>query len=115
VGTTGTPGNFNETDNPVYFDGAAAKAANGGSDVAIYAPTTYSSGSSLSHLDESTFPNALMSPSIGLGQEIRQPTSLEWAMMTDMGWQIVPEPGTVGMLLGLLATWLFWRWRRQRG
>ena len=43
AGGTGTPGNFNQTANPVYFDGTNANAANGGSRVAIYAPSTFSS------------------------------------------------------------------------
>ncbi|HEY4759285.1 MAG TPA: autotransporter-associated beta strand repeat-containing protein [Thermoguttaceae bacterium] len=88
VGGSGTPGNFNQTANPVYFDGANANAANGGSRVAIYAPTNYEPGSSLTHLNESTFPNALMSTSIANGQIIRQPTPLEWEMMKDIGWTI---------------------------
>ena len=85
-GSAGTPGNFKQADNPVYWFGPHAKAYNGGADVAIYAPRPYSSGSSLSHLDESTFPNALMSPFFSIGQAIRAPTPLEWEMMKDMGW-----------------------------
>jgi len=110
----GTPGNFNQTDNPVYFDGTYSKAYNGGNLVAIYAPSSYSSGSSLVHLDESTFPNALMSPAIGAGQMVRAPTDLEWAMMRDMGWNLIPEPASVVMLLGSLGMWLLIRRRSRR-
>lgn len=110
----GTPGNFNEKDNPVYFDGTYSKAFNGGSLVAIYAPTSFSSGSSLVHLDEATFPNALMSPAIAAGQMIRTPTELEWAMMRDMGWNIIPEPASAVMLLGALGMWLLIHRRRRR-
>jgi autotransporter-associated beta strand protein len=88
VGGYGTPENFIETANPVYFNGVYANAANGGNRAAIYAPSTYVDGASLSHLNESTFPNALMSTSIYNGQMIRQPTPLEWEMMKDMGWLI---------------------------
>jgi len=99
----GLPGNFDQVDNPVYFDGANARALNGGTNVAIYAPATYAPGSSLSHLNESTFPNALMSPFVSLGQMVREPTVLEWAMMQDMNWD-VPEPATLSLLaLGGLA------------
>ncbi len=51
VGGTGTPGNFNQVANPDYFVGTNAVAYNGGN-VAVYAPNTYQSGSSLSHLNE---------------------------------------------------------------
>jgi hypothetical protein len=93
AGGKGTPHGFGETDNPVYFVGANAVAFNGG-DVEIYAPNPYSGGSSLTHLDETVFPNALMSPMIGDEQVIRGPTLLELEMMKDMGWTIVPEPGS---------------------
>jgi autotransporter-associated beta strand protein len=88
AGGAGAPGNFNETANPAYFNGANAKAANGGNRVAVYAPSTYNSGSSLAHLDESTFPSALMSVSIANGQMQRQPTALEWQIMKDLGWTL---------------------------
>ena len=87
-GSSGTPRAFNVKDDPVYFIGANAVAYNGGN-VAIYAPNPYSGGSSLSHLDEATFPNALMSPQVALGQRVRQPTALEWAIMQDLGWTVV--------------------------
>ncbi len=91
-GTTGDPGNFNQTDDPVYWDGANAYAFNGGL-VPIYAPNPYAGGSSLSHLDQGTFPDALMSPFVSTGPATREPTPLEWAMMMDMGWEIaIPEP-----------------------
>ena len=103
-GGDGAPGNFNQVDNPVYWDGANAVAYNGGN-VAIYAPLTYSGGSSLSHLDEDTFPNALMGPFVDLGPAPRAPTELEWQMMIDMGWDIatatVPEPGAMAIWAAL--------------
>ena len=113
-GGEGTPGDFNQLDNPVYFDGANAVAYNGG-DVAIYAPTTYSGGSSLSHLDETTFPNALMGPFVSLGPAPRAPTDLEWEMMIDMGWNIaaIPEPGTLAIWAGLIGLALVAARRRR--
>lgn len=94
----GSPNDFNETGD-VYFDGASASAFYGDR-VPIYSPDTFQAGSSLSHLDEGTFANYLMSPSIGVGQTIREVSELEWAMMEDMGWTIksipeVPEPSTL--------------------
>ena len=85
---TGTPGNFNQAANPVWFTGAGAVAYYGGN-VPIYAPNPYEGGSSLSHLDETRLPNALMSPFIAMGQTARRPTRLEWEMMKDLGWSVV--------------------------
>ncbi|MHB0912988.1 MAG: PEP-CTERM sorting domain-containing protein [Armatimonadota bacterium] len=99
-GGTGTPKNFNQTDDPVYWDGSNAMAYYGGL-VPIYAPGTYSAGSSLSHLDAS-LSWALMNPFTYLGDVNRAPSELEWAMMKDMGWNIasapVPEPGSLIVL-----------------
>jgi hypothetical protein len=115
TGTKGTPGNFDQRDNPVYWDGTYAVAEYGGN-VPIYAPNPYEPGSSLAHLDQSTFPLALMSPFISNGDMVRSPTDLEWAMMRDMGWQLsaVPEPGSLVMLTGLAGMSLFWYRRRRK-
>jgi hypothetical protein len=98
AGGYGTPGNFNQLDNPVWFVGPNAMAANGGNPVAVYAPATYSAGSSLSHVDEATYPLDLMSPSIALGQSARTPSQRDVAILKDIGWNIVPEPSTFAML-----------------
>lgn len=103
-GTRGTPGNFNEYDDPVYWDGPAATALYGDL-VPIYAPSTWKTGSSLSHLDEGLLGDYLMSPGVSTGQTIRTVSDLEWAMMSDMGWTIIPEPTTL-LLLGLGAAML---------
>jgi autotransporter-associated beta strand protein len=87
AGRAGTPGTFNVTKNPVSFSGPNAVAAYGNW-VPIYAPAPYESGSSLSHLDETRLPNALLSPSIAPGQSVRVATDLEWAIMKDLGWSI---------------------------
>ncbi|MBN1456595.1 MAG: PEP-CTERM sorting domain-containing protein [Sedimentisphaerales bacterium] len=98
-GSSGTPGDFNQTDNPVFFDGANATTLNGGL-VPIFAPNPWQPGSSLSHVDEGLLGSLLMSPSISTGELNRSVSDLEWAMMMDMGWTIVPEPATL-VLLGL--------------
>lgn len=101
-GSTGTPGNFNQLDNPVWWTGTIANALYGGP-VPIYAPSTYQPGSSLSHLNGVDVPGALMKPSIGLGVMFRQPLPVEWAMMQDMGWTLqsdIAEPATL-----ILAAW----------
>jgi hypothetical protein len=97
-GGTGTPDNFNQVDNPIYFDGAAATNLYGDL-VPIYAPDPYEQGSSLSHLDTGTFPDAMMSHAITLGVERRTLSNLEISMMDDMGWQVIPEPASIAIIL----------------
>ena len=67
--------------------------------IPIYAPSTWQTGSSLTHLDEELLGDYLMSSSIAPGQMIRNVSDLEWAMMTDMGWEIVPEPGSLVLFI----------------
>jgi hypothetical protein len=61
----------------------------GGTLPRIHAPSNFSSGSSIAHLDESTYPagdpNSLMSPQIGLSEAIHDP-GLALDMLFDMGW-----------------------------
>ncbi len=120
IDSKGTPGNFGQTDDPVYWDGAEAVTYYG-DQVPIYAPKPFQSGSSLAHLDGSLvegagFPAPLMGPFITLGEMNRAPTDLEWAMMRDMGWQVgqVPEPSSWVMLTGLAAISLLWRRARRK-
>ncbi len=111
VNSTGTPSNFDE-EGTVYFTGTNAVALFG-DDVPVYSPSTYSGGSSLSHLNEGVIsPDALMSPFISLGEMVRAPSDLELAVMTDMGWDVIPEPASVLLLvlgLSLLVS------RKRRG
>ncbi len=85
---TGTPGDFNEEANPVWFTGANAVDYYGGN-VPVFAPTIYQGGSSLSHLDELRIPGALMSPYVTVGEAVRQPLRLEWEIMEDLGWSVL--------------------------
>lgn len=96
-GARGTPGNFNQSGNPVYWDGAAATAEYGDL-VPIHAPANLRRNSSLTHLDETLLGDFLMSPVLLEGQTMRTVSDLEWAMMTDMGWTIVPEPASLLLL-----------------
>jgi len=56
----------------------------------IFAPFTYSAGSSIAHLDESTFPsgsaNALMTPQIGTGEVHLNPGPIINEVMREIGW-----------------------------
>ena len=66
----------------------------------IFAPSVFSMGSSLSHLDRSTYagtPHSLMTPSISPGAIVHNPGSIALDILYDLGWsftQINHEEGT---------------------
>lgn len=78
------------TSNNLFYNSPRVLQANGNLPAKIYAPTTFSSGSSIAHLDESTFPggtaNALMTPQIGTGEANFNPGAIVQGMFSDMGW-----------------------------
>ncbi len=57
----------------------------------LYAPSTFSSGSSVYHLDESTYPardtNSLMTPQIGAAEAIHSPGPLVLNFFSDIEWK----------------------------
>lgn len=81
----------------IYFNGPASKAINFNGRVRLFAPATFESGSSYSHLDEATFswfddnPNRLMTPEFGRGEVIRSPGPVTCGIMQDMGWSLGPD------------------------
>ena len=76
--------------NKIFYNSLLANQANGGQHVKLYAPATWSGGSSISHLDETTYPagdpNSLMTPQIGFKEVMHDPGSIMLAMFSDMGW-----------------------------
>ncbi len=76
------------TSNNVYFDAPYANSANEGQRVKLYAPSSWNSGSSYSHLDEifNNTDNALMTYSLGDGEAIHHPGAVTLGMFEDMGW-----------------------------
>jgi uncharacterized repeat protein (TIGR01451 family) len=82
----------------IYFDGTNANAANGGSRPKLYAPDSWTPGSSYSHLDYDTFNetnNELMVWAISDGESIHNPGPITMGMFEDMGWttsETVPPP-----------------------
>lgn len=55
----------------------------------LYAPATWSSGSSIAHLDQATYggtPDRLMRPQLDLGQATLNPGDIVLNMFADMGW-----------------------------
>ena len=83
--------------NAVYFIGPNAKAANGGNKPKIYAPATFALGSSITHLDESTYPagnpNELMTPNGNPAYSLHNPGPICIGILKDIGWNLNPANG----------------------
>ncbi|MBP3301833.1 MAG: PEP-CTERM sorting domain-containing protein [Opitutales bacterium] len=71
----------------------------------VYNPTTYSSGSSMSHVEATgTGEEPQMSYAIANGKIRRELTSEELTLLKAMGWTVaVPEPSAFGLLAGTFA------------
>lgn len=55
----------------------------------LFAPGTFQTGSSIAHLDESTYsgtPNALMTPQVGTAEVLHNPGPITMKMLADQGW-----------------------------
>ncbi|MEO8481131.1 MAG: FG-GAP-like repeat-containing protein [Acidobacteriota bacterium] len=78
----------------VYWSGSNAVSANAGLTPRLYTPSTWSPGSSYSHLDENTYvagnPNSLMTPALSGAEAIHNPGPITLGMFTDLGWTPVP-------------------------
>jgi hypothetical protein len=87
------------TTEQVRFNGSLASSnaglTSGPQPPILYAPAPWQSGSSLSHLDEFTYPfgteNALMTPQLGNGESARLPGPIVCGSLGDMGWPLGPE------------------------
>ena len=79
----------------LVWSGKAGTAANNGVPPALYAPRQFESGSSISHLDESTFQgsatDALMTPAWPGGAVFHSPGAVLLGMLKDM--RLKPSPG----------------------
>jgi len=91
----------------LLFIGANAVAANGGQAVSLYSPTTWSDGSSGSHLDTdlAIFDGSMMVHSASTGEVARDYSAVEIGILTDLGYSAaaVPEPSTYALILGSMA------------
>lgn len=84
------------TSNGVVFDGSRANLtadqSTGPVPPKIYAPASYSVGSSIAHLDESTYSsgseNALMTPRVNTAETNRLPGPIACGQLADMGWPL---------------------------
>lgn len=72
----------------LVWAGPLGIAANGGQKPILYTPARYEEGSSVSHLDETTYANlganSIMTPNLDAGEIFREPGSLLLAMMEDL-------------------------------
>lgn len=78
------------TNNAVYWGGSAGTTANGGTRPKLFAPLSWSGGSSIAHLDEATYPegnpNSLMTPAITYQEAVHSPGPITVGIFNDMGW-----------------------------
>lgn len=83
------------TSNNLFFNGDSAVAAYGGFPARIYAPSTFTLGSSCSHLDEMTYnstPNSMMTPFSAAGDVMHNPGPIIIGALYDIGWNQYDHP-----------------------
>ncbi|WP_411766008.1 T9SS type A sorting domain-containing protein [Winogradskyella sp. A3E31] len=82
------------TNNEMTCNSPLANAQNSGVAPEMYSPSSWGGGSSYSHLDEATYPNAnenaLMTPFLSDGVAIHNPGPIILGFMQDMGWNLCP-------------------------
>ena len=85
----------------LYFGGPNAIAVYGGP-VPLYTPSPWEAGSSVTHLNDSTFTGVttqLMNALADTGKGIRTLSAVELAIFKDLGYAVVPVPVTATALL----------------
>jgi hypothetical protein len=79
------------TSNRLFSGSPAAIAVNSENKPRLYAPSTWNDGSSIYHLNESTYPsnteNSLMTHAIGKGEAIHDPGPITKGILADIGWK----------------------------
>jgi len=80
------------TANNLRFTGEEAVQRNDGATVRLFSPSLFDAGSSVSHLNENTFPpgteNALMTPFLSAGEAVHRPGPVTLGIFTDIGWSV---------------------------
>lgn len=96
------------TSNYLFFDGPNTRSANGDATAPIYAPTSWQSGSSYSHLGESYngTENALMTYSLSNGETNYDPGPVALGIFKDIGWDVFIPPVFVPAELAQLPSQL---------
>lgn len=79
------------TGDNLFFNSPTATASNKDVKAKVYAPTTYQGGSSISHVNDATYPsgniNSLMTAGASLREVIRDPGPIVKGIFADMGWK----------------------------
>lgn len=79
------------TSDNLFFNSPSATAVNNDTKAKVYAPTTYEGGSSISHVNDATYPsgnpNSLMTAGASLREVIRDPGPIVKGIFADMGWK----------------------------
>jgi hypothetical protein len=95
----------------LWFNGVNSKAANGGTRVKMYAPSTWDPGSSYSHLDYNTFAgtaNSMMVYAVSPGASQHNPGPVTKGLLKDLGWVLAgstPPSGFNSSFNGSSAGW----------
>lgn len=103
------------TSNDLFFDGPISRAANGGTPVKVYAPSTYTPASSISHDDDSVASNAVMRRQIPNGTSRRTYQNFELAMLIDFGWNTFNWTNTTGTWADNVSSTTNSRWQNIDG
>jgi autotransporter-associated beta strand protein len=83
------------TSNNIYWNGANAVAGNGGMAPKLFAPNPFIGGTSITHVDDATYPNDLMNSAISPGEIKQTPSAIDRGILRDLGWDISVSSSTV--------------------
>ncbi|MCP4022641.1 MAG: hypothetical protein GY729_12430 [Desulfobacteraceae bacterium] len=93
--------------NQITWNGAFGVDAAGGSNPVLYSPDPWEGGSSVSHLDETTYAagtaNGLMTPALTNGEAQHAPGDIALGMLQDMEWKL-PSGELVSLKAGDVLT-----------
>jgi len=82
----------------IFYDGPEGILANGNQQPEIFAPPAFAFGTSISHLDENSYPvsggNSLMTPYISPGEVEHQAGPVALGILKDIGWNLVSSVST---------------------
>jgi hypothetical protein len=83
--------------NNLFFNGPSAVAGARGTRPKLFAPNPWIQGSSISHLDETTYPagnpDSLMTPYLGTAEAIHDPGPIVMGVLKDLGWTLFSTAG----------------------
>jgi hypothetical protein len=95
------------TSNNLFFNGANAIAGNAGIKPKLYAPASFSLGSSILHLNESTYPtgnvNEMMTPFGAAGNANHNPGPIVFGVLRDIGWNLNPDLAVNSLMANKLS------------